>query len=410
MSEVVLVCDAYPPEIRSAAQLMQDLARAWSADGHRVTVLTRQAATAGPSAPALAERRVEADGVLVLRCRAAKRWRRPYWLRGLGELWLPFRLWRLLRRHRASADAVVVYTPALPLGLVGAWLKRRWRARFTLNVQDLFPQNAIDLGVLRNPLLIWAYRTLERRLYRVADIVTTHSDGNRRAIVDALPEFEGRVCVVHNWISVDSYRRAGAPGDGPDYRAEWDLGRRCVAVFAGVMGPSQRLEQLLGVAAALRDRPELLFLLVGDGSERAALERRAAAAQLDNVRFRDFVSPADYPALLAACDIGVACLSAANTTPVAPAKLLGYMAAGLPVAGLLHANSDAHAMIAEARCGVSAVSGDAARCAAAFRELLARRAQWPRMAEQGRRYVEERFSVRRCAAELGALALGASGP
>ena len=412
MSEIVLVCDAYPPEIRSAAALMQDLARAWSADGHHVTVLTCQpnhAAEAPPDgerpASPLPERQAESEQLVVLRCRRAPRWRVAYWLRGLTELWLPFRLWRLLRRHRSSADAVLVYTPALPLGLVGAWMKWRWRARFTLNVQDLFPQNAIDLGVLRNPVLIGAYRALERRLYRAADAVTTHSEGNRRMIVDALPELRGRVSVVHNWVDVEglsSTRSAGRSGL-PRRMGGWEgpLSRW----FAGVMGPSQRLALLLDLASALRDESGLLFLLVGNGSERPALERRAAEAGLDNVRFEDFVSPDDYPALLRAAKIGVVCLSADNTTPVVPAKLLGYMAAGLPVLGLLHANSDAHAMIAEARCGVSAVSDDSAGCHAAMRELLACRAEWPKMGERAQRYVEERFSVRRCVAALGALAL-----
>ena len=144
-------------------------------------------------------------------------------------------------------------------------------------------------------------------------------------IVDALPELRGRVSVVHNWVDVEAYRRRGSP-DGPDYRAAWGLGGSTVAVFAGVMGPSQRLALLLDLASALRDESGLLFLLVGNGSERPALERRAAEAGLDNVRFEDFVSPDDYPALLRAAKLGVVCLSADNTTPVVPAKLLGYMA------------------------------------------------------------------------------------
>ncbi len=412
MSEFLLVCDAYPPEVRSAAQLMREMAEELAANGHDVTVLTclpargNEPAGGARGAAALPERRQEAGDVLVLRCRRAPRSRMPYWLRGLNELWLPVRLLRTLRRHRASADAVIVYTPALPLGLVGAWVKRRWRARFTLNVQDLFPQNAIDLGVLRNPLLIAFYRLLERRLYAAADIVTAHSEGNRRMIVDASPALRGRVHVAHNWVRLDAYPR-DAPS--PDYRALWRLKQPRVAVFAGVMGPSQRLDLLLRVAASLRDEaPDLLFLLVGDGAERPRLERQAAAAGLDNVRFEGFVAPQDYPALLRACDLGIVCLSAANTTPVVPAKTLGYMAACLPVLGLLHANSDAHAMIEAAQCGLSAVSGDEAAVLAACRELLARAGEWPAMGQRGRRYVAERFSARRCVAELSALALGVS--
>ena len=90
-------------------------------------------------------------------------------------------LWKL-RQYRIRPDVVVVYSPPLPLALVGSWFRHK-KIRFILNVQDLFPQNAIDLGVLTNPLQVRFFRALEGFAYRTAEIVTVHSEGNQKTVL-----------------------------------------------------------------------------------------------------------------------------------------------------------------------------------------------------------------------------------
>lgn len=300
------------------------------------------------------------------------------------------------------ADAVVVYSPPLPLGLVGLRI-RRSGARFLFNVQDIFPQNAIDLGVLTNRLQIRFFRWMERRVYRGADVVTVHSDGNRACLLAADAGVESKLHTLHNWVDVDRHRD-GPPG--VDFRERLAIRRRFVAVFAGVMGPSQDLERVLRVAHALRDDPDLLFLLVGDGTERAALEELAGELALPNVRFEGFVSRDVYPDLLKACNVGLVCLSPKNRTPVVPGKILEYMAAGLPVAAFLHEGSDAHALIRDAGCGVTADSADLDACVAAMRTLREGADTLEGRGRAGREYAARHFSKDACVSRLESLLLG----
>ena len=143
--------------------------------------------------------------------------------------------------------------------------------------------------------------------------------------------------------------------------------------------------------------------MVGDGKEKARLEQLALAKQLKNVRFEGFISRDVYPDLLKACNIGLVCLSPQNQTPVVPGKILGHMAAGLPVAAFLHTNSDAHAMITEAQCGVSANSADLAACVAALKGLLANEQNFDHIGRLGKEYATAHFSKEVCVSQLEAM-------
>lgn len=398
---VLLVTDAYPPEIRSASHLMLELAEELRDRGHQVTVLTSWPGYNldgdGPR-DGWQEREVE-GGITVLRVKTLPHHNVSFMVRGVAQLMMPRQFLKVARRHRVEADAVVVYSPPLPLGLVGRTMARRG-ARFLLNVQDLFPQNAVDLGVLTNPALVAFFRWLERRVYLGAHVVTVHSDGNRDHLLAGQPAAASRLAVLHNWVDVERHP-PGPPA--VDFRARFGIRHRRVAVFAGVMGPSQYLELVLHVAREMRDRDDLLFLLVGDGMERAALEERARSEGLDNVRFEGFVSRDLYPDLLKAADVGLVCLSPKNRTPVVPGKILEYMAAGIPVAAFLHRGSDGWGLIADAGCGTVADSARPEACTAAFRALLDDADALAGMGARGRAYAAEHFSRAACVTRLEAL-------
>lgn len=387
---ILVVTDAYPPEIRSSSLLMAELATELVAMGHKVHVLTSwpkynleesdRARTFAPSS-------LEA-GVRVIRVRTLPHHNVGFALRGLAQLSMPWLFLRALRaRVREPIGAVVVYSPPLPLALVGEAVRRRG-ARYVLNVQDLFPQNAIDLGILRNPALIAFFRWMEHRAYAQADIVTAHSAANRNLIVDRYPHFDSKVRVLPNWIG------AGAPpkSDPRDFRGQWGLEGRFVALFAGVIGPSQSLDMLLTAAAATRHIPDLVYLIVGDGAEKPRLVERAAAEGLANIMFKPFVSAEDYPALVKAADLGLVCLSALNTTPVVPGKILGYMAGGKPIAAFLNAQSEGHDVIRQAGCGYSCVSDRPDEIVAILSRLYRERASLADLGAAGSAYAQAHFS------------------
>lgn len=341
------------------------------------------------------------DGIDVIRVKTLPHHNVNYLVRGLSQLLMPLQFLLKLRKYKIKTDAVVVYSPPLPLALVGSWLQRKG-VRNLLNVQDLFPQNAIDLGILTNNMQIKFFQAIERYAYRTADIVTVHSEGNRRMVLQQHPDLGSKLQLLHNWVDIDhhSHEDESPSRTRLDFRKKWNIKQKHIAVFAGVMGPSQYLELILGVAERLQDQSDLLFLLVGDGKEKEKLQALAKEKKLNNVQFEGFISRDVYPDLLKACSIGLVCLSPQNKTPVVPGKILGHMASGLPVVAFLHTASDGHAMIAEAKCGVSAHSADLDHCAKVLRELMQRSNDFETIGLAGKQYATAHFSKEVCVSQL----------
>jgi glycosyltransferase involved in cell wall biosynthesis len=393
---VLLLTDAFPPEVRSSSHLMYELAEDLARGGHAVAVVT--CAPRYNLAPADAQRqwsaREQVGGVEVVRVPAPAIHHVSHVRRGLGQLLLPVAFYRAARRL-PRADAILVYSPPLTLGVAAHWLARRWGSGFVLNVQDLFPQNAIDLGALRNPLLISFFRRLERYAYRRAAALSVHSAGNATWL-RAQGVAADKLHVIPNWVDVEAFAQQEA---GERVRRELGLGDRFVVLFAGVMGYAQDMEMIVEAAARLREEPRVVFLLVGEGSERAGVERRVRELGLNNVRLLPFVSREDYPALVAASNVGLVTLKKTMKTPVVPSKLATYLAAARPVIAGLNPESDACALIREADCGVLVPPGEAEGLAAAVRRLLENPQQAADLGARGRAYARAHLARRVCTAQ-----------
>ncbi len=403
---LLLVTDSYPPEIRSASHLMLELAQELRRRSHQVTVITTwpEYNLDQDEAPRDFKEFETEDGINIIRVKTLPHHNVNYLVRGLSQLLMPVQFLFKLRKYKIKPDAVVVYSPPLPLALVGSWLRRKG-ARNLLNVQDLFPQNAIDLGILTSNIQIKFFQAIERYAYQTADVVTVHSEGNRKMVLQQHPDLGSKLQLLHNWVDIDhhSYQDESPSRMQVDFRKKWNIKQKHIAVFAGVMGPSQYLELILGVAERLQDQKDLLFLLVGDGKEKEKLQSLAKEKNLNNVQFEGFISRDVYPDLLKVCSIGLVCLSPQNKTPVVPGKILGHMASGLPVVAFLHTASDGHAMIAEAKCGVSANSADWDHCAEVLRSLMQHNDEFKSIGLAGKQYATAHFSKDVCVSQLEAM-------
>jgi glycosyltransferase involved in cell wall biosynthesis len=193
-----------------------------------------------------------------------------------------------------------------------------------------------------------------------------------------------------------------------DFRETFGLKNKFIAVYGGVTGPAQGLEVILDLAGRVRDLSDLVFLIVGEGTEKAKLEARAKAEGLDNVVFRPFVAQDLYPSLLMSCDVGFLTLSPKMKTPVVPGKILGYMAMSLPVLAIVNRESDAHAIVHEADCGYACYSDDPDEAEQLVRKLYARRGELVSMGSRGRAHALTSFSKSRIVDEIEAL-LGIGG-
>ena len=404
---ILLLTAYFPPDTGSAAHLFYELGRALVERGHEVTVLTSMPGyhALGPLEKYKGKKRIkeDMDGMEVVRVATPQPPRhllvgRALWQFGgalaffLAGLALP------------SHDVAIVYSPPLPLGLTAWGLKKLRGIPFILNVQDLFPQSIIDLGLLRNRWLIRFFEAMERFVYQQANAITVHSEGNRQHIARKLGiEKAEKVRVIPNWVDT----RFIQPGPRVNwFREDYNLGNAFIVSFAGVLGYSQDLDIVLEAARILKDenpQSDILFLIAGDGVERPRLEAKARQMGLNNVRFLPMQPREKYPAVLHASDIGLVTLHAEVRTPVVPSKILSIMAAGRPVVAAMNLDGDGPRLIAEARCGLCVPPEDPRALAGAVLKLYHDASLREELGRNGRQYAEEYLSLDRCVARYQAL-------
>ena len=388
---LLLLSAYFPPDVGSAAHLFYELGQAFAAHGHSVSVVTGFPGyhAQGDLSHYNGRRwlRETMDGMDVHRIRVPQVARNTPMGRGLWQFSCAASL-ALVGLRIPHADIALVYSPPLPLGLsVLAWRLLRG-IPFVFNVQDLFPQSAIDLGVLRQRPLIRFFEALERFIYQHADAITVHSSGNRDHVLARGGQPE-RTFVIYN--SVDSRHVRPGPVENA-LRQELGLNGHFVASFAGVMGYSQDLDVILEAALLLRDHADIRFLLVGDGVEKERLMRKSQAMGLPNIVWLPMQSREHYPSVLQASDVGLTTLHAKVKTPVVPSKILSVMAAGRPVVAVLDLRGDAPRLIAEAEAGYCLPPEQPQALADALLKLYNDPVLCQRFGESGRRYAEAHLS------------------
>ena len=232
---ILLISDAYPPEIRSIAGMVREVALSLSAKGYAVTVVTAWPQYNLPNGVISRNYRAVTieSGVTVLRIKTPPLHNNPYIIRGIAQLLTPFLFLRVLRKHHINTvDAISLYVPPLPLGRLGALLKRRYGARVIVNIQDVFPQNAIDLGFMTNPLIVSFFERMEKRMYDAADHMTTCTENARQFLIEKKNIAPARISTLHNWIDVAPYRAAQNSGV---FRKRYGIDNDCcVILFAGI--------------------------------------------------------------------------------------------------------------------------------------------------------------------------------
>lgn len=291
-----------------------------------------------------------------------------------------------------SVDLVWGTSPPL-FQAVSAWLLARIKgAAFVLEVRDLWPLFAIEVGVLKNGLLIAMSRWLERFLYRRADWVIVNSPG----FIDHIASRGGHpVTLIPNGVEVSMF---DPKADGAEFRQEHGLKGKFVLLYAGAHGLSNDLEVAIDAAARL-PAEQVSLVLLGDGKEKANLQNLVKSRGLRNVHFVPPIPKRNMPQALAAADACLAILKpiAAYKTTY-PNKVFDYMAAGRPV--ILAIDGVIRQVIEQAEAGMFVTPGDPAALAQAVDILRADRETAEQMGANGRRYVAAHFERGQWAQQL----------
>ena len=289
-------------------------------------------------------------------------------------------------RRAKDIDLVMGTSPPI-FQAVSAWFIAFIRRKpFLLEVRDLWPEFAIDMGVLKNPVLIRLSRWLEAFLYSRADHILVNSPAYRDYMLKrGIPV--NKVTLIPNGVDSTMF---DPDADGQTMRHQLDLDGQFVVTYAGALGKANDLETILRAARHLHEYNDIHFLLVGDGKERSSLEAIAHEYGLSNVTFTGAMPKSDMPEILAASD---ACVATLMNIPMFrttyPNKVFDYMAAGKPT--LLGIDGVIRQVIEAAHGGIFVPPSDDKALAEAILRLYGDQSTLKQMGQSARAYVETHF-------------------
>ena len=384
---ILLIHQAFASIAEAGGTRHHEFARQMQRRGHKVSVITGRVSylTGAPVRPIRDDAQLFDDrGVTIIRCASYGGWHRSFIHRVLSFLsfmWTSF--WAAMRVRKV--DLVWGTTPPIFQALTARWVARFKRVPYVLEVRDLWPYFAVEIGVLTNPLIIALAEWLEGYLYRTATTVIVNSPGyedhvrSRGAV---------QVGVVPNGVDPQMIT-LDAPGSGLRTKLGIDP-QAFVVMYTGAHGISNDLGVVLRAAELLGNESSIGFVLIGDGKEKPKLQKLVEEKRLGNVYFHPPVPKREIAACLVEADAGLAVLKDIPAYRLTyPNKVFDYMAAGLPVFCMI--DGEIRKVVERSNAGVFIQPGNAEALAGVVREWQGRHAELASMGKRGREHVSEYY-------------------
>lgn len=366
-----------------------ELGARFQREGNRMTIVASD--TAYHTGKLAVEKRAlvnesDIDGIRVLRCLTYSALHNSFKTRILAYFSFMFTsVWAALKAK--DVDVVMGTTPPI-FQCLSAWIVSALRRKpFLLEVRDLWPEFAIDAGIIKNPFLIWVSRRLERFLYNRADHILVNSPAYRDYVI-GLGYEAAKVSLIANGVDPAMFDPTAR---GERVREEYQIGDRFLVLYAGAIGMMNNLETMICAAEALKDDPRVVFMIVGDGKERRNILKLAMDKGLQNVIIAPPQPKSAMREYLAASDACVASLRNLRTmTTTYPNKVFDYMAAARPT--ILAIDGVIRKVVDDADGGIFSQPGDWQAMAAAVKQLVDNPSRAREMGLNARRHVIEHFN------------------
>lgn len=392
MAKVLLLSLVFSPDGVSTSVLMSELAQELQQAGHELVVMTTtphynvepEAVARQPLRPKWGKLLYQSDyhGIPVYHASIPVKGSR------VGA-----RLLDYLRFHAISTvaalrlarqcEVILVPSPPLTIGL-SAWMIRLIRRiPFIYNVQEIYPDVAVHLGVLQNPNLIRFFELLEKFIYRQSHTITVISERFRERLL-AKGVDPKKLVVIPNFVDTEFV----APGSRQNsFSQQHSLDDKFVVLYAGNIGLTQNFETILAAAQQLTDLPDVRFLVVGDGTRREWLAEQLAKGVYPNVMLLPYQPRSVVPQIYATSDVCLVPLKRGTGKETFPSKIYTIMAAKRPVIAATDPDSELADLVKRADCGWAILAEDVEALAQAVRAAYADQMERQEKAEQGYRYV-----------------------
>ncbi len=313
----------------------------------------------------------QSDGVTILGVRTLNIQKTNVIEKGIATLLLEYQFMRAMKRHLNNVpfDLVLYSTPPVTFNKVIEYVKRKYGAISYLLLKDIFPQNAVDLGMFSKSSIFYKmFRSKEKTLYRISDQIGCMSPANAKFILDNNPTIDAsKVHVNPNSIKIVPSTAV----DKKSWREKFGLPLdRKVFIYGGNLGKPQGLDFLLQILDYYKKDKRLYFVIVGNGTEYAKIERWFAAQQPDNACLMSRLPKEEYDNLVQSCDVGMILLNRNFTIPNYPSRLLSYLEYKMPIIAATDLNTDIGVLAEQNGYGLWSENGDMEGFAANVERIL----------------------------------------
>lgn len=378
--------------------IYNDLMRQFAAQGHHTYIVSpaeRRLGVATHMVPDVAEEPL--NRMHILRVKTGNVQKTNMIEKGISTVLLESQIKAAVKKYLSHVkfDLVLYSTPPITLTGPIAYIKKRDKAQTYLLLKDIFPQNAVDIGMMRKTglkgVLYKFFRAKEKKLYALSDRIGCMSQANCDYVLRENPEIAPeRVEVCPN--SIEVVDMSVAPEIRAELREKYGIPQdKKVFVYGGNLGRPQGIPFIIECLKQQAENQDAYFLIVGNGTEYGVLQRWFDAAKPGNMQLMKRLPKEDYDRLVAACDVGLIFLDHRFTIPNFPSRLLSYMQAKLPVLCCTDPNTDIGKVCVEGGFGWHSESNDPAGFTQQVQNALA--ADLPTMGQNGFDYLNEHYTA-----------------
>lgn len=339
----------------------------------------------------------EEGGCKILRVRIGNNKKANIIEKGITTLLLPKQYIAAIKKYYSNVKFQLLLYPTPPVTQIDTvkYVKRRDGAVSYLLLKDIFPQNAVDIGMMSKTglkgLLYKFFRQKEKKLYAVSDYIGCMSQANVDYVLQHNPEVKAdTVEVCPNSVEVVNMRVSINVRD--EMRQKYGIPLdKTVFVYGGNLGKPQGIPFLIQCLKSQMKNQDAYFLVVGDGTEFGKLEQFFSEQKPENMKLMKRIQKEDYDRMVAACDVGMIFLDHRFTIPNFPSRLLSYMQAGIPVLAVTDSNTDIGKVIVNGGFGWWCESNDVKAFQRKIREAC--KSDLIDMGMKGFQYLEEYYSA-----------------
>jgi glycosyltransferase involved in cell wall biosynthesis len=393
--KILLLHQYYLEDDDHGGSRWNEITKQWAEEGHEVQVI------AGMMHYTSSEKRIEYKGkwfvnkkqgaIEVLRCHVSE----SYNVNFTGRLWAYFSFvfsssWAGLFKVKGKYDVIIVTSPPLFIGISGYIISLFKRKPYVFEIRDLWPESAIDTGVVTNKYIIKLAYTLEKFIYKKATLINVLTPAFREALISKKGVEEDKIIFIPNAADFSLSDDLVQNFDVTKFKAENNLAEKFVITYVGAHGVANHLDQVLDTAQLLKDT-NVLFLLIGDGMEKPRLIKRANDENILNVRFINPVPKVDVFKYILASDLGTSVLKNVETfKTVYSNKTFDYMACKKPI--LMAIDGISKELVEQADAGVFVQPENAEDFAQKVKFYLSNPSEIIRQGENGYAYAKQHFN------------------